>query len=112
MNKSDIKQYLKTIYSLPVQNVNTQVIDGERFHILEYDKSPDTYQIPIGTKVHTNPHRKIAYVTFNYAGKLYEDLGYTAQVMEKMRERQRYDKDLTMEEKQLDMKDEAEAEDD
>ncbi|XP_063690558.1 large ribosomal subunit protein uL23m-like [Bolinopsis microptera] len=53
MNKTEIKDYLKDIYNLETQQVNTEVVDGERFK----------FQVPeLGIKTHTNTHKKIAYV--------------------------------------------------
>ncbi|KAL5248456.1 hypothetical protein ACHWQZ_G017594 [Mnemiopsis leidyi] len=53
MNKSEIRDYLKDIYSLESLQINTEIVDGERFK----------YQVPeLGVKTHTNTHKKIAYV--------------------------------------------------
>lgn len=55
MNRTEISEYLKSIYNVETLSVHTEVVDGERFKI----------SIPpeVGTKTHTNPHKKIAYVT-------------------------------------------------
>lgn len=85
MNKIEIRDYLHTIYNVRPNQVNTMVMDGERYTYMTSDSKAIT---------HTMPHKKIVWATLP-RGMTFEYPDYRAELQKILDEKEKEKLELT-----------------